>query len=745
LKQVPGFYAEASGGNVNNNLFSRGMPADGSYRYVIMMEDGIPANDANDLFFLGADNFVRVDRNIDRIEAVRGGNSALFGSNAPGGVVNFINKTGGPALSSIVLLQTGTDGLFRFDGNVNGPVSADWRFNVGGYWNFDQGIRDPGFRSVTGGQLKASLTRLFEGGYVTVTGKYLNESNVFYLPLPLQPGTVTGTKMVGDEEVDVIELQSEFVSGFPSNGTMTSREGTNKVIPLPQGNGEFALPLENGIGGTGASLNLDFGMTLAGRWEFRNVARVMNLEHEWNAMLPFTVQDKDEYIQGLLDSTGGTNSELVYTESADDFDTSNDLVSLGGQWHVEKPVTNFSDQLTLNKRFDLEGWSHQLVVGGYFGYYTANNNWMFNDILTEVATQPRFLDVTITDDAANILFASQNGFTRYLSNYVNGFGSAVLYAGFIGDEITVNNWRFDLGFRLEHDDYEQNIENNSSFDNGDAGTTADNDMVWGDRTFTRVDTTYTEWAATLGGTYNLTDATSVYLRGTRGYKMPLLDQFLFSTAVDSIPSEEIYQAEGGVKISSDQWGVSAVLYALWVQNFPSQDVVVRDGQTTFESAFVGESRTLGIEFEGIWMPIQGARLFGQATLQNPEYTNFVEGDVVLSGNRVRRVPSIITLLGGSYVYRGIGLQADWRYTGDRWSNTANTINLPAFSNVGARLWWDIPASGVQAYIAGQNLLDGAGLTEGNPRLDETTGSQAGPALARPILPRRFIFGFQYKM
>ena len=46
-------------------------------------------------FFMNADNLFRHDENIDRMEVVRGGTSSLFGSNTPGAIVNFINKTGG--------------------------------------------------------------------------------------------------------------------------------------------------------------------------------------------------------------------------------------------------------------------------------------------------------------------------------------------------------------------------------------------------------------------------------------------------------------------------------------------------------------------------------------------------------------------------------------------------------------------------------------------------------------------------
>ena len=122
LQVVPGFYVEDSGGEVNNNLFARGMPADGSFRYVSLLEDGMPVYDSTELSFLNADVLVRLDKNLRQVEAVRGGSAALFGSNAPGGLVNFVSKTGGPQRTGILEFSGGEAGIFRLDGNVNGPV-----------------------------------------------------------------------------------------------------------------------------------------------------------------------------------------------------------------------------------------------------------------------------------------------------------------------------------------------------------------------------------------------------------------------------------------------------------------------------------------------------------------------------------------------------------------------------------------------------------------------------------------------
>ncbi len=246
--------------------------------------------------------------------------------------------------------------------------------------------------------------------------------------------------------------------------------------------------------------------------------------------------------------------------------------------------------------------------------------------------------------------------------------------------------------------------------------------------------------------YSVNEQISVYGRGSRGYKMPLLDQFLFATdtAAEDFPNqaETLWQVEGGVKVSSSTIGLSAVGYWLQLQDFPTQDAVIVDGATEFRTRFVGKARTLGLEAEAVVAPYEGLRLNGRVTLQDHEYSEFIEGDRDLSGNWVRRIPKVLLGLGGSFTNSGFTIGGEWNYTGKRFSNNNNTIELPAWGVINGRASYAIPGQGITLSAAVVNLLDGEGLTEGNPRLDET-GAPEGPGLARPILPRRFLFAVRY--
>ena len=82
-----------------------------------------------------------------------------------------------------------TKGLARYDLNVNGPLGDDWRFNVGGFYRYDHGVRDPGFPGIRGGQFKGNITRLLDNGYVRFSAKVIDDRNQFILDLPFaNPG-----------------------------------------------------------------------------------------------------------------------------------------------------------------------------------------------------------------------------------------------------------------------------------------------------------------------------------------------------------------------------------------------------------------------------------------------------------------------------------------------------------------------------------------------------------------------------
>ena len=707
LSNIPGFYVESSGGQVGGNLFARGMPADGSFRYVSLMEDGMPVYDETELYFMNADIFVRLDDNIQRVEAVRGGNSALFGHNNPGGVINFISKTGGPVRAASLRATGGTNGLFRMDFNVNGPYDDAWRYNLGGFYRFDEGLRYSGMPVSNGYQIKGNVTRLFGNGYVRIYGKYLNDSNTFYLGLP-----VIGESQSGGSK---FVLTDEFVAGFPANGSMATKEGNNLQVPTPDG--KFTMPLEDGQKQIGGSIMVDVNLDL-GAFKIRNMTRIMNIDHTWNAILPFSISDTPNDA-----NYAGTTTSVTET-----------YIATSGLWHVAMPLTNISNQFQLQRSLDLAGFSNALTLGAYYGRHTQGSFWFWQTITTTVPDED--------DELAKLvdLTGSQDGFVEYGSNFLDAEGEVTTLAIFFGDDITITDaLRVDIGVRYETNDLENEAWNEESYDLGDATTTADDAVLWRGSTKRMAEAHFSNVAFSLGANFLIRDGLSVYGRYSVGYKTPMASEIMWSegdltSGDDPLETESLTQMEAGIKLGTPTYGVNATGYLLDLGNFPSSDARVVNGETVFLIDYVGRARTIGLE--AIAMAKLGPlNLNSTFTFQNHKYVKFGEGEEKRDGNWVRRIPQIVVNVGATYDIAGVLIGTKFQFIGKRYANAANDIELPAFGVINLSSAYTI-SDNLTVKLNIINALDGKGLTEGNPRTDETGKYETGPVLARPILPRR---------
>jgi vitamin B12 transporter len=116
LRVVPGLDAVRSGGPGQvASVFLRGANAN----HTLMLVDGVEMNDpasptgAFDFGLLQADN-------IERIEVVRGAASAVYGSDAIGGVINIITKRGAGGPKFVAEAQGGSFGTWKTGGAVSG-------------------------------------------------------------------------------------------------------------------------------------------------------------------------------------------------------------------------------------------------------------------------------------------------------------------------------------------------------------------------------------------------------------------------------------------------------------------------------------------------------------------------------------------------------------------------------------------------------------------------------------------------
>ena len=730
LRYVPGFTrVESSGGEVNENYTVRGILG---IEYVAFLEDGLPVFPTMHTFFMGSDNLFRFDSNIERMEVVRGGSSPLFGSNTPGAIVNFINKTGGDVFSGTMTATGATKGLARYDLNMNGPFGDDWRFSVGGFYRYDHGVRDPGFPGIRGGQLKANVTRLLDNGYLRFSVKYIDDRNQFILDLPFQnPGSPA------------------YAPGFGDYGSFNTQEGLDLRVPTPTG--DLTLPLDNGLKTTATWFTVDASFDLSKDWHLQNTAGVMRNAQEWNALLASNAFSVQDYITGDPGSGGlglpaGTTAQLFFTNHFDaagnplPFDTPNGLVAPGGEWHVAKPLSAIQDQLQLRRSFG----RHSLSLGAYIANYTMDNHWFFTDILTDVRDNPRFLDMVVTRPGGTPDTLTKNGFRNFLSNYVNGSGQTSVASGVLGGEVQLTDrLRADLGLRGEYNNYVQSSENTSKVDlDGDSTTTFDNE-TFGNGSFRHFSRGISDWSSSIGLNFKINDNVSIYGSGARGYKMPALDEFLNASAqqqVDLFGSRTVLSAEGGVKYASGRVGVTVNGFYTKLKNIVSQGAVVDTltGATTWVIIPSAQNRSYGAEVEAFVTPVEGLQVVGNVTLLKATLGTGAGADI---GSRINGVPTSIGNLAAIYSpgrVAGLRLKADWHHVGFR----PGSIPLPAYNyfNFGSGI--ALPGAGARINVDLLNAFQSKGLEEGNARI-LAGGATSSLFLARPLLPRRVQASIEY--
>jgi len=185
LKIVPGVWTESSGGQTGANVFIRGFPSTGDAPFLTVEMNGSPIIAPSSLSFLEDSSVFRIDDTVQRVEVLRGGPSPIFANGQPGATVNFILKQGTQTPHLSLRATYGTEGQYRGDFVAQGPVDENTTYMIGGFYRYSKGLRHTGFTGDLGGQITANLTHKFADGEVSVYGRYLDDKNAFYTPMPL--------------------------------------------------------------------------------------------------------------------------------------------------------------------------------------------------------------------------------------------------------------------------------------------------------------------------------------------------------------------------------------------------------------------------------------------------------------------------------------------------------------------------------------------------------------------------------
>ena len=739
LKNVPGIWVEGSGGETGANIRVRGIPSDG-FSTIATYEDGLPVQHDGGLGWFNTDESFRLDETVKRLEVVRGGPASIFASYAPGGIVNFITRQGSDHLEGLVKLQGGDYGYGRVDAWVGAPV-AGFRVGLGGFYRRDDGIRDPGYTADHGGQVRFSIGKDFGNSSIDFNVKHITDSTIFYLGIPL----------TGDPDG-----RPRGLPGIdPNFGTLNGPETSHLTFLTRKGPYNFDLTRGTHIDLTqytnSVKLDLGDGFLLTNGTRYRD-----STLHRTGLFPNSPFIDAKSAISGFLAglpaSAGATSARFVYVTSPNQtFDPANQngngLIIPASAREQDATLNEFINDTRLQRKFEIAGQTHDLAFGVYYAHDDETFLQRGAQVLLDVRSRARLLDLVAVNNAGNVVaHLTDGGIVRYGSQFEHGFGSSDSVAVYGSDAWQITHrLRLDLGARWEQISMRGRSEGDDLFNLGLSPTPADDNVDDGTGVFQPFRYKYHGWSATAALNYQFSDHLGVYARYTRGLRLPSLGDYITDPTNSEPRVANIQLYEGGIKAYGRNFEFYATGFYTGFNSLPFGETVFDPVTNGFISrTSFADTKTYGVELEGVLRPVKWFDVALTATLQEPRFGRFRftddDGPHDFTDKIQPRTPRVnlratpgVNLLNGR-----VRVQGSVDYYDKRYSDAANTRALPSYTLVGADVRFDLDPK-TSFYFYGTNLTNEIGLTEGNPRSGQFIAGDAGSAIyiARPELGRSF--------
>ncbi len=730
LKIVPGVWVETSGGSVGANVFIRGFPSTGDAPFLTVEMNGSPIFAPSSLSFLEDSSLFRIDDTVERVEVLRGGPSPIFANGQPGATANFILKEGTQDPHLSLRTTYGTEGQYRGDVVATGPIDANTTYMLGGFYRYSDGLRHTGFTGDLGGQVTGSLTRKFDAGKITVYGRYLDDKNAFYTPMPLQEtngkfSTIPGFDARDDTLVGKDIENTQIEVGPSVNGGPTSK----KDIDLSKGRGARIYTF-------GSNLSYDFGF-------FQLQNNINFTKGRSNTYALFTgsnPQTAADYIASQLAApygAGANGGTVTFKDSGNAVDPNQEVIQ-AGIWAVEKHIQSFTDELKLSKEI-FSG--NTLTLGGYYAHVKDHDVWnLGNNVLLALEPQARVLNATLNNGA----ILTRDGFTSAATFAVNNSYSSSNIAGYASDEWKIDKLRLDAGVRVEHTRIHGVLENLATADlDNNPLTVYNNGATILAGTFDRLSYGKTQVSWTAGADYAFTNQLNGFLRANGGALLPQFDDLRGNASdPENIKPQKVKQYEVGLKTSTHYYDIFLTGFYNRFHNLLFQDIVLDANGNPINRVLFGGSRAYGLEFEGAVRPVAGLQIGTRGVIQNGKLKDFGTN----SGNDVARQPKFLIAVIPSYTFRTDWGQArifgTYTHVGNRYADIQNQQRLGSYNTLDLGASIDLNERfSIQATV--ENVTNTLALTEGNIRASGA-GNTNGFFLGRPIFGRHATITAAYK-
>jgi iron complex outermembrane receptor protein len=715
LRSVPGITAEGGGGEVASNIFVRGLPSGGQYAFNPLQIDGMPVLSTFGLNSSAHDVYFRNDIGIRSLEFVRGGSSILYGVGSVAGIINYTSITGNSQPKNVLRTEIASNSRYKADFLTSGPLGGEDSktfYALSGFYRYDEGPLKTGLPT-EGFQLRGNIKHVTDKGSVTFSGQFIDDNVQFFLPYPLEGGT--RNRPNGNDGQEIFTLQTAAASD----------------ISYATPNGIYSSPIEDGVATKGGYFLTNFKHNFSDDLKLDAKLRYSRYKHQFNLFLDGSgvggakaVETQAEYLaaRGLASGTfTSLNGQAL---------PGNALLFENRILDRDRPLTELMADFKLTKT----AGNHNITFGSFMSRSKAGDFNVITNYLGEYNDRPELV---------NLSGYTVNGVTNRGTAYTNRNINSNKVAVFIADEIKLDRWNLDFGIRYERASGDIENEGTSSYEVDDTGIANLDNVNWGNGTWTRGHVSADDFAVALAALYKVNDNFSAYGNFSRGYFFPELrgTQFDANGNPNSYDTEKILQGELGVKYGAGKFSGTAALYSVSLKDRRSISFVNDGSGGTTEEVDKQDTKTFGIETTWRYKFTNEFNFNGSFTFQDHEISKS-EGNPGFEGNELRRQPNVVATLGLDYDNDAFDGSFVYNYTGKKFANDSNSIELDAIGLANLNLGYTFHVGdadetlrlGTQVF----NMFNSSGVTEGSPRLNNSQTDEEF-FVGRPVLPTRVFF------
>lgn len=703
FRNIPGIRSESTGGEGNANIAVRGLPvASGGAKFLQLHEDGLPVLEFGDIAFGNADIFLRADANVARVEAIRGGSASTLASNSPGGVINFISKTGAQEGGSFAITRGLDYDSTRGDFDFGGAIGDNWDFHIGGFYREGEGTRKANYNAESGGQVKANLTRNFENGYARVYVKHLNDRAIGFLPMPVlvrgsngNPSikSVPGLDISGDSPHSPNFLTNVGLDGDNNTRTSSIKDGMH--------------PVTTAVGG-------EFKFDLADGWSIANKIRVASTDGRFVSPFPQEVMGA----QALANAIGGAGSSLRYTDGTRITSPAslngNGLAMRVALFDVEiNDFSNMANDFKLTRAIVSGDSTIDLTAGFYKARQNIEMDWLWNTYVMEVTGKDaRLLDVF------NAAGQSQTS-GGLLAYGVPLWGNCCtrrydaqydINAPYLSAAWEMGQVNLDASIRRDEGEAKgtYTASRQAQVDVNRDGTISAPERsvsVIDSANPQRINYDWGYWSWSVGANYMLSPDLAAFARISQGGRANA-DRLLFGrvAADGSVAKQDavdmVDQYEAGLKWRGDDISLFATAFFAKTQEQNFEATSQRFFDRTYEAR--------GIELEATYR-YEDFLVTAGATWTDAEIAKDALTPAV-KGNTPRRQADLIFQVTPSYSIDGFTIGANFIGTTKSYAQDSNELVMPGYTQVNLFADYRI-TDGLSLSVNVNNLFDTVGLTE----------------------------------